>query len=360
MTHKNVNIITIHNEPNYGALLQGYALYHVVETLGHTPRMINLGMQFRKYPFNIPYRMLVAIHNRLKGYNHCYRTAQSFCRRNEPNLLGNFQTVEQLRSYPWNEEDIYLVGSDQVWNPFITGNLQPAYTLSFLPDNCVNRYSYAVSLGHIKDEEQRARKLELPQTLKKFKQITVREQFGVEFLQKNGVQATEVIDPTLLLDSYEHLLPRKKKEIPQVLYLALGEDEPMNHFAQDVADKYHLPLKKVYGYLQPSRAINKRFLPVEEWLYQIACSSVIVTDSFHAMVFSVLFGRDFYVYISNPTKVFRIENLLKRLNLHQRIVSNIEQVQPDAHPAYDEVSLKLAEYRKHSLKQLNEMLKTGL
>lgn len=360
MSHKNVNIITIHNEPNYGALLQAYALYHITETLGYSPRMINLGMQFRKHPYNMPYRILIGIHNWLKGYNHCYQIAQNFCRKNEPRLLGNFQTVEQLRDYPWDRDDIYLVGSDQVWNPFITGNLQPAYTLSFLADECTNRYSYAASLGHIKDEAQRVRKLDIQHTLKRFKQITVREQFGVEFLQKNGVHATEVIDPTLLVDNYDHLLPRKKEDIPQVLYLALGEDEPMDHFAQEVAKKYHLPLKKVYGYLQPSRKINKKFLPVEEWLYQIACSRVIVTDSFHAMVFSVLFGRDFYVYISNPSKVFRIENLLKKLNLHQRIVSDIHQVHPDMHPAYDEITLKLAEYRKSSLNKLNDMLKENL
>lgn len=356
MSSKNVNIITIHNEPNYGALLQGYALYHTIEYLGYNPRMINLALQFRKYPYNLICRFFVFLHNQIKGYSYCYKIASNFCKKHEQNLIGNFFSVEQLKKHKWSSDDIYMVGSDQVWNPFITRNLLPAYTLSFLPDKCTKRYSYAASLGHIKNENELAQKLDIHNTLDKFAQITVRENFAVDFFGKNGINVTEVIDPTLLIDSYEHLLPRKKVNLNQVLYLALGDNESMDNFANEVANLYKLPLKKIYGYLQPSSKINKNFLPVEEWLYQIACSKVIVTDSFHAMVFSILFERDFYVYISNPVKIFRIENILKKLNLQHRIVSSIDKISVEEYIDYINVHQKLADYRESSLKILKEML----
>lgn len=356
MSSKNVNIITIHNEPNYGAILQGYALYHTIESLGYYPRMINLGLQFRKYPYNLIYRFLVFLRNRIKGYSHCYKIASNFCKKHEQNLIGNFFSIEQLKKHKWPSNDVYMVGSDQVWNPFITGNLLPAYTLSFLPDKCTKRFSYAASLGHIKNENELTQKLNIHNTLDKFTQITVREHFAVDFLAKNAITATEVIDPTLLIDSYDHLLPRKKYNLQQVLYLALGDNDSMDNFASGVASTYKLPLKKVYGYLQPSSKINKKFLPVEEWLYQIACSEVIVTDSFHAMVFSILFERNFYVYISDPVKIFRIENILNKLNLQHRIVNSLDAISVEECIDYSNVHQKLADYRESSLRILKGML----
>ncbi len=123
----NVNILTIHKEPNYGAVLQAYALYKTIENLGHVPYIINLDMDYSRFPYSLKYRVLLGLHKWMKGYSHCFALAERFSRKHCPNQIGNFHTTAELESYPWNKDDYYLIGSDQVWNPGITQNLRTAF-----------------------------------------------------------------------------------------------------------------------------------------------------------------------------------------------------------------------------------------
>ena len=356
---KTVNILTIHDEPNYGAVLQAYALYHTVEILGCTPRMINLSLKFRLREYNLLNRILIAFNNWKNGYNYCNNIARAFCRTYEPNTTRQFCTIEQLRNYNWNSDDYFLLGSDQIWNTEITHNLAKAYTFSFLPDECIKRYAYASSFGNIKDEKKRAKELEVQSSLAKFKGIGVREKFGVEFLKTQGIESVEVIDPTLLLKDYSFLLPRPIEYNNCLLYLALGEDSEMNTFVTQLSQMTKLTINKHYGYLQPSRKVNKQFLSVQNWLYYIASSKLVVTDSFHAMVFSIMFHRQFYVFVSHPSKVYRINNILKRLGIEGRVVTNLNQVNLDSTIDYAEVAEKLDDLRISSLNYLSQILGLG-
>lgn len=352
---KNINILTIHKEPNYGAVLQAYALYKTIENLGHVPHIINLSMDYRCLPYNFKYRILLGLHKWIKGYSHCFAQAEQFSKQHCPNQIGNFHTMAELESYPWNKDDYYLIGSDQVWNPEITQNLRAAFCFSFLKKDVKNRYAYAASLGNIKDEEKRKSELDM-KALSIFKKIAVREEFGVEFLQRNGLESVEVIDPTLLLENYKDLLPRKVEERKELLFLSLSDTADMNAFVEELSVKTGLPIRKYYGYLQPERTKNMKFLPVEEWLYAIASAKVIITDSFHATVFSILFGKPFYVYISEPSKIFRISNLLNILGIEQRIVNDVDDAVAAPSINYEAVNKQLSVYRKNSLKYLKSIL----
>lgn len=98
------------------------------------------------------------------------------------------------------------------------------------------------------------------------------------------------------------------------------------------------------------------FLPVEEWLYSIACTKTIVTDSFHATVFSILFGKPFYVYISEPSKIFRISNLLDILGIEQRVVNDVDDAVTAPSINYEAVNKRLSAYRENSLNYLKSIL----
>ena len=69
----NVNILTIHKEPNYGAVLQAYALYKTIENLGHVPYIINLDMDYSRFPYSLKYRVLLGLHKWMKGYSDVYK-----------------------------------------------------------------------------------------------------------------------------------------------------------------------------------------------------------------------------------------------------------------------------------------------
>lgn len=352
---RQINILTIHKEPNYGAVLQAYALYKAIEQLGYIPRLINLSMEYRRYPYNLKYRIMLSFYKWIKGYSHCYKIAETFSKQHCPNQIGNFHTMDELESYPWDKDDIYLIGSDQVWNPELTQQLRNAFCFSFLNKNIKNKFAYAASFGNIKDEEKRKSELDIA-SLATFKKIAVREQFGVDFLQRCGIEAKEVIDPTLLLSDYTSLLSHRVCQKDEILFLSLSDTEPMNAFVAGISAKTGLPVRKHYGYLQPNRKINMEFLPIEEWLYAIASSKLVVTDSFHATVFAILFNRPFFVYISKQSKAFRISNLLKRLGIKDRMVYSADSILSISDINYDVVNEQLSAYRKDSLNYLKSIL----
>ena len=357
---KYINILTIHKEPNYGACLQAYALYHKIEELGGHPRMIDLSMDYRTHPYNFTYRLITSIYHYLRGYDYCYNKASEFSEKYCPNRIGPFYTYEQLKECKWNPEDCFMVGSDQVWNPDITLNLSNAFNFSFLASNILTRCSYASSIGYIKDEAEYMRRFNID-ALRQFKKIGVRENFAVEFLAKHGLKATEVIDPTLLLDNYDEIIGEVEEpteEEPYILYLSLGENSKMNEFANKIAKERGLQIVKHYGYIQPDRRTNHKFISVQEWLRKIKNASIVVTDSFHATVFSILFRTPFYVYLTSPLKASRIENLLNALDIKERLYTEIKSIGQDEID-FNNAHKLLNEYRCGSLSFLKSLVENS-
>lgn len=350
-----VNILTIVNEPNYGACLQGYALYKTLQNMGHQPRVINLLIDYRSRPYTLLNKILISAKNFIKGYAGCYAKARKFTNEFMPFQTPTFHNIEELRNYDWDENEYYIVGSDQVWNPNITGMLSEAYILSFLPEKCRLRYSYASSFGVIKDEKELLSRLPINE-FKRFKKISVREAFGVDFLRKHGIDSTEVVDPTLLLESYTHLLRRPVTTKQQMFFSVLSDTQEQQEFVNNLSAMVNLPIKKLYGYLQPSRKVNGNFAEVEEWLQNIAEAELVVTDSFHATVFAILFHRPFFVYLSQPGKGDRIYNLLNRLGISAtRIIKSADDAKHAEAINYESVDAKIQELRQHSLNYLKSI-----
>ncbi len=353
-----INILTIHKEPNYGACLQAYALYRKIEELGGHPRMINLSIDYRYHKYSLLNRILIPINKWLKGYQHCYDIAEKFSKKQCPNQVGNFYTMEGMKSYPWKSEDAFIIGSDQVWNPSITGSLARSYTFSFLNDDVTKIYSYAASFGHISDKEKVAEVLYI-NDLSRFKKIGVREQFGKDYLAQYNIQSTVVVDPTLLLDSYNELLSKSPECRNEILFLSLSDTKDMNNFVDEVSRQSQAPVRKLFGYLQPDRTTNKKFVKIEDWLYSIASSGLVITDSFHATVFSIIFERPFLVFISAKSKEARISNLLISLGISvDRIIRPGEEIDMNALSPIDflKVKEKLKDLRKKSEEFLKDIV----
>ena len=355
---RNINILTIQKEPNYGACLQAYALYRKIEELGGHPRMINLSLDYRHHNHNLLNRILIPVNKWLKGYQHCYDIAEEFSRKYCPNQIGSFHTLHEMESYSWNNDDAYIIGSDQVWNPSITGLLARCFTLSFLEKKVQKRYSYAASFGHIKDKDRVADQLHI-KDLARFKKIGVRELFGKEYLSDYNVPSTVVVDPTLLLDNYNELLSKSLSRKNEILFLSLSDTNDMNNFVNEVSVQLQEPIRKIFGYLQPERSVNKKFVKIEEWLNSIASSDLIITDSFHATVFSIIFERPFLVFISAESKEARISNLLNSLGISvDRIKRPGEKINMNDLAPIDFVLVKenLKVLRKQSVEFLKEIV----
>lgn len=351
------NILTIHKEPNYGACLQAYALYHALETLGCEARMINLSLDYRGRDYSLKNRLLMPLYRVLKGYDYCFRKAEAFSRKHTACRTANFNTPGQLEAFHWDADDAFIIGSDQVWNPSITQRLSKVFCLDFLPDECEKRYSYAASLGSIKDEMERTSQLDMD-AIRKLRKVGVRESFGAAFLKKHGgMDATVVVDPTLLLDDYTHLLERQPQPRKEVLLLTLSDNGALAAFCEQVASEAAMPIRKLYGYLQPERGKNRKFVSVEGWLQSIAEAEMVVTDSFHACVFAIMFRKQFVFFTQEAVKRPRVENLFHHLGIpSERIVSEPRSVAHMAPIDYSEVGRRLCELRAESIDFLKSIV----
>jgi hypothetical protein len=358
---KYVNILTFHKEASYGAVLQTYALCTTLKAMGANPRIINLSKTYSKYPYTKKYRILKFCSKILKGYFvHGQITKYligRFRKGRFPTQIGNFHSIEELRRFPWSKDDIYIVGSDQVWNSEIAGLLRDAYYFSFLPDNFKNIYSYAASFGSVSNMDTTDISV-IHKYLMRFRQIAVRERTGIDFLKKQfNIDALEVLDPTLLVEDYSALLPQNIKQSKTLFYFHLAKNENLHSCVKQIADKRKLMLRNEFGCFSANlKALH--FPTVEDWLSNIASSELIVTDSFHAMIFSIILEKPFYIFINVPSRGSRLVDMLEKLGLKNRLINedSISHINEAEDIDYRSVKEKLQKEIQISKRYLHSIL----
>lgn len=345
-----VSILTYHWEDNYGATMQAYATYRAIKELGHIPEFIDL-----RLPYNPPFKSRIVFALKRIRFN-------SFRKKFFKNLSKRtYWSVEELRNNP-PESDCYLVGSDQTWNPQIGKALLPAFFLTF-GNESVRRISYATSIGlnewekspYISNEEIRA-------ALQLFHKILLREDSAIKIAcEVFGAEAQQVIDPVLLFHSYPELTGYIKPSNEVVTYKLIN-DVGFYEMASQVATSMSLPIRSIGSIRKLNGYINSYPESVENWIKRIAGAKLVLTDSFHGTVISLLYHRQFVVYVANPNRITRIVSLLTQLGLSERILTSknkIEEFFQVACKQIDWVTIdeKLSRLRSDSLNLLKDALR---
>lgn len=308
-----VLIITYHDEDNYGATLQAYATYKAVADLGHTPEIINLHMAHKQ---SLTTLLLFS----LKRFRF-----NSFRRKVFKNCTPLYHSVDELRANP-PASDIYLVGSDQTWNPTISKADALAYFLDFGKPG-TKRISYACSFGHtVWEDTEFAKKDKVKMLLSRFSKILVRESNAVELVKNEfGLSSEQVLDPVLLSASYPELTGSIKEKERLIVYKIKPDDE---FYSKAVLVGNELSLK-VYsvGSLRQPKGIHTHYPErIEKWISSIGSAKYVFTDSFHGTVLSLLYHRQFVVYVGDPKKMSRISSLLELVGLENRICSQKDDI----------------------------------
>lgn len=357
---KKVGIITVHNSSNYGGSLQSYALYKYISEKGNDCEIIDLYRpansgyiyeskykSYRNNPFE--FKKIISkkaklfikkiLRKKISDYQYASDEAKvKFEKFNSQIKLSRpYKKVSELYTTP-PLYDVYITGSDQMWNPLQPFCLEP-YFLTFAPSKAI-KISYATSIAITKltDEE----KYDFKKWLASYTAISVREKQGKELLRSFMEKDIEIVaDPTFLLD-IEHwkniaIYPNKNK--PYILLFILGHDEELLNYAIDLSKQSGLHLIIFKSYFQTTQegiyeVINNGG-PLE-FLGYIANADIVITDSFHGTVFSLIMGsKNFYSYISpNNLKGSRITDLLDLFNLNHHILQlsnppSLTQVQAD-------------------------------
>lgn len=334
-------IITIHNSPNYGACLQSFALWKYITGQGVDCEIIDLyrpyqkeyipGRKFvpmRKQKHILPDTIKHAI-KRLIGRNKEPKyfsdsAKEKFKKFNAPiKLSGTYRGIDELYANP-PLYDLYISGSDQVWNPSQPYCMEP-YFLTFAPKDKV-KISYAASIGlsGLRENE----KTKFKEWLSAYTAISVREKQGKALLESfSGLEVEQVPDPALLLDAedWKKWAEYPATNEPYILLFTLSYSPEMVEYGKRLAQEAGMKLI-VLGMIQPD-CKDGSYLPVtdagpREFLGYIAKARMVITDSFHGTVFSIITGaNNFYTYIAPANKRgSRILDLLDTFGLRDHLL----------------------------------------
>lgn len=295
-----LGIITFHNAHNYGAALQVLASQTYLTKKGYDCEVVNYRIQRIE-------RTYAACSDKRK------QRFDSFISK-YLRLSPQYNSLAELQSavLPY---DILYAGSDQIWNSSILGGLNSAYFCNFGKEDC-RRIIYGASLGN--DELSSADRFLLRRYLQYPDFISVREASAIPLLKSLTTKPlTTVLDPTFLLDpaDYLPLLVPANSKVPYI-YLHYvhhtGENRDLDRIAGELSEKTGLPIvKNRAGKRFENELSSCQDNGPGEFLGVLSEAAYIVTDSFHATVFSILFGKHFLTV--PPVK--RPERLLDLLNL---------------------------------------------
>lgn len=364
---------------NYGNILQAYALQTVLQRLGHEPYVLEkvpgFTLPLYRYPLAYAKRLVLKY---LLGKKQTVLFLEQKLRR-EYKVIGQFThpfVQKYIHTYhgPWTAEAMtavgfqaFVVGSDQVWRPiyFDRHHIEQAY-LSFTKGLSVKRLSYAASFG-TDDWEYTPRQTEQCKALlQQFDGVSVRERGAVALCREHfGREALHVLDPTMLLNAadYRQLIaqsPETLQPIEGLMTYILDSDFEKEAVAQRIAEQNGWSVFRSNSrYEDLTAPLAERIQPpVEQWLQGFAQAQMILTDSFHACVFSILFHRPFVVIGNAARGLSRFHSLLSLFGLESRLVTSAAEAERvAAQPiCWETVDSRLEEERIKSMAFLKQHL----
>lgn len=331
-----VGIITYHYGANYGGVLQCLALQTAVSQLGHEVEIINFipdthrrtpiwrGWEFHKVGLaKAPARLV-----QLRHGSKCLRAFDEF-RADNLSLSEPVHSLENLRSIA-GRYDAIITGSDQIWN----FRCSPAYFLDLDDRFTGKRISYAACCTQ---ENQPADRIgPVGAWVRKFNHVSVRDAFSQKAIQNaSGSQPQIVCDPTLLMKS-DWLLDRSEVcAAPRILVYRLGK--PFTTDMKAVLEH----LKSKTGFQASEGIVASTFNPhtsaetdlvhyhlgPQEWVRKIHGAGILVTDSYHGILFALRMQVPFLAYCEELERSPRLRDLSRRFGLGSRILQNADDLQ---------------------------------
>ena len=357
---KKIGILTLHRANNYGAVLQNFALLKIIESLGFSAETIDYIIPAidKAYAPKLFLKNKNILRMLMANYWNVFNKKNELVQYNK---YADFRDKHlKISKYSFDKTtianpnyDLYIVGSDQIWNKNIVGDEhKQTFCLSFTNKK---KASYAASCGSLDSA------FDL-KSIKGFDYITVREQDLCDYLNGNGIQAKVVCDPTLLLSKQDWLglisdVTIDHSKYVYLYYIDSGREEAAK-IANDVASKLGDEVYYSQKVDRRSRKYgNNKFSdgPLD-FLKEMANSDYVVVPSFHGTVFSILFEKQFVALLHKETGS-RVKSLLTKLGLEDRIVDNYDDYKSRKfNPIdYNRVNKVLEQWRQESLEELKRI-----
>lgn len=326
-----IKTITCHNVYNFGASLQAYALAEYLQREGHEVEIIDYQpLYLRRYRLagvpnpqfdkpvlrqayqiaKFPGRLFDRITSRRKkAFDH-------FTAEYLPLTSDFYADYDALRFAP-PEADLYIAGSDQIWNPVFPNGKDPAFFLNFAPKG-KRKISYAASFAVEALEKPEADRMRL--WLERLDSISVRESSAVRLLAEMGLAGIQVVDPVFLLPQKDWAAMAAAPSLRgYILVYDFDGSSRVKEIAQHISRRTG---KKIVS-LFPSDWADGTWTDIGplEFLGAILNADIVLSNSFHATAFSLIFQKDFYVVNRAEHINSRMQDLVGDLGLPNRLIS---------------------------------------
>lgn len=358
--------ITCHDVYNAGASLQAYALQAYLKSLGHDVKIIDykpdyLSRHYRldivgnpKYdkPILRQAYLLAKLPGRLRMLPR-KRAFDSFTAK-YLDLTRRYASNAELKADP-PEADIYFAGSDQIWNPLFPNGKDPAFYLDFVRRGI--RAAYAASFA-VEEFPEELRGV-TTQYLSQFNHIAVREKSGLAVLESLGIHnAAAVLDPVFLLEQeqWEAIAKQPKKvDGPYLLVYDFDNSPVVRKLAERIASVRGLKIYSIFDLPYAERCFA--LCGPEEFLGLMEGASFVLSNSFHATAFSVIFEKEFVVVERTEKINTRMRDFTAMLGLSDHMVT-VEANIP-LKTDWTQVKHRLADEIDHSKAYIDEVLRDG-
>ena len=368
-----IGVLTLPLAYNYGGILQAYALQKVIKEMGYDVERINYPFVRQEPNIKTIIKRCISKYllHRYKGfvfYERKFNQWLPLMMKNTKEFINNnivsSKEINDFSEISPNDYDMIVVGSDPIWRPRMFQLNHSIPCLSFAKDWNIKRIAYAASFGTSDWEYDEHQTEECARLAALFDFIGVREKSGVDLCKHHlNVDSEFVLDPTLLLEAKDYIHLIESRTVPKsngtLFDYTLDQSNDKKALVTYIANEKSLipfSVNSKDGNIPCS--IEERIAkPVESWLRGFYDSEMIVTDSFHACVFSIIFRKPFIVVANKARGMSRFTSLLGSLGLMGRMVESIDEYKSvPAGINYDEVYEKLNELRNISYLKLRKAL----
>lgn len=345
----NCGILTFYFAHNYGAVLQAFALQNYISKLGYNSFVID------SYPDKLKKEYSLNPFYNAKTIRQILRNCKIIPRR-----MKQYFAFERFINSNFNVADTYLdaivCGSDQIWNEKITGETALYYGANY--KNCPLKISYAASFGS--SELTPFEKKCIKEYLTHFKAISLREKDClIDIYKLTGQNAKVVLDPVFLLDFnfWNDFANKSKLKLNKryILYYSLKEDCELVAQTMKLSKQFNCTVLCIHPTCSDLHVNWKQLHNVGpyEFVSLIKNAEAIATNSFHAVAFSIIFGKiAFYkAFLDRDNRVRSLLELFGFLsvdgkNLYDFSTKNVDLIESRLSESKQFLIDALGKYRK--------------
>ncbi|MBN2835135.1 MAG: polysaccharide pyruvyl transferase family protein [Candidatus Delongbacteria bacterium] len=329
-----IGILTFNCVFNYGAVIQAFALQNELESDGHNVEMIDLQLDRLKENYKLLNLTNFAFSNKciIQFLSEVKKIPCRVIRylkfnRDVHQLLNltesKYRTIEELIDGNL-DHDVFVCGSDQIWNPQIFNGPNPIFFADFAKPN-QRKISYAASIGVENIDKNFIE--DYVKYINHLDNISVREIEAKEEFQnliKNDISI--VLDPVFLLkkEQWAKLITKQIEASKYILIYMLRYDKELLDLATNISKERNLKIVIIGERSRSFRGDNIKYYSTAgplDFLNLFFYSSSIVTNSFHGTAFSIIFEKEIFTF-ANDKRNSRIINLMNKLDLGNRIVNS--------------------------------------